>query len=127
MRTGSGAASRHVSQPRGCGVGRVSAGGALSFRSVTMARGRKPSRTITLTPEDRQTLLAWQRSTTIPVGRARRGQILLLLADGMPVSQIADTLGVTYRVVSKWAQRFLQDGIAGLADQPGRGRRPSQT
>ena len=92
-----------------------------------MARGRKPSRTITLTPEDRQTLLAWQRSTTIPVGRARRGQILLLLADGMPVVQIATTVGVTHRVVSKWAQRFLQDGLEGLADKPGRGRPPRPT
>src|SRR5262249_53998870 len=65
--------------------------------------------------------------TTIPVGPARRGQILLLLADGMPMVQIADIVGVTHRVVSKWAQRFLEDGIAGLADKPGRGRRPAQT
>ncbi len=92
-----------------------------------MARGRKTALTIHLTADDRQALLAWQRSTTIPVGRARRGQILLLLADGTPVVQIADTLGITHRVVYKWAQRFLQDGIAGLADTPGRGRRPGLT
>ena len=92
-----------------------------------MPRGRKTALTIRLTAEDRQTLLTWQRSTTIPVGRARRGQILLLLGDGMPVVQIADTVGVTHRVVYTWAQRFLQDGIAGLADKPGRGRRPALT
>jgi hypothetical protein len=37
---------------------------------VSMPRGRKTSLTITLTDADRQTLLAWQRSTTIPAGRA---------------------------------------------------------
>src|SRR6266568_6111080 len=92
-----------------------------------MPRGRKTALTIRLTAEDRQTLLTWQRSTTIPVGRARRGQIMLLLADGMPVVQIADTVGVTHRVVYTWARRFLQDGIEGLADKPGRGRRPVLT
>jgi transposase len=92
-----------------------------------MPRGRHTSLTIHLTADDRQTLTAWQRSTTIPAGRARRGQIMLVLADGMPVVQIADTVGVTHRVVYKWAQRFLQDGIAGLADKPGRGRRPVLT
>jgi len=92
-----------------------------------MPRGRKTVLSITLTPDERETLLTWQRSTTIPVGRARRGQIMLLLADGMPVVQIADTVGVTHRVVYKWARRFLQDGIAGLADKLGRGRRPVLT
>src|SRR2546426_6440888 len=92
-----------------------------------MPRGRKTVLSITLTPDERETLLTWQRSTTIPVGRARRGQMLLLLGDGMPVVQIADTVGVTHRVVYTWAQRFLQDGIAGLADKPGRGRRPVLT
>jgi hypothetical protein len=60
-----------------------------------MPRGRETALTIRLTVEERQTLMAWQRSTTIPAGRARRGQIMLVLADGMLVVQIADTVGVT--------------------------------
>ena len=48
-----------------------------------MARGRTTSLTISLTPAERQTLLAWQRSTTITAGLARRGRIVLLRADGM--------------------------------------------
>ena len=60
-----------------------------------MPRGRETALTIRLTVEERQTLMAWQRSTTIPAGHARRGQIMLVLADGMPVVQIADTVGVT--------------------------------
>ena len=88
-----------------------------------MARGRTTSLTIRLTPVERQTLLAWQRATTISAGRARRGRIILLLADRLPISTIAATVGISRRFVYKWAQRFLAQGLAGLADQPGRGSR----
>jgi hypothetical protein len=56
-----------------------------------MARGRKTSLTIRLTPAERQTLQAWQRATTISAGRARRGRILLLLAEGRAISNIVAT------------------------------------
>ena len=64
-----------------------------------MPRGWKTSLTIQLTADDRQTLLAWQRSTTIRAGRARRGRIILLIADGVPISQIAETVGISRRFV----------------------------
>jgi hypothetical protein len=89
-----------------------------------MARGRHTSFTIRLTPKERQALLAWQRSTSIPAGRARRGRVILLMADRVPISHIAATVGISRRFVYKWAQRFLQEGVAGLVDKPGRGRRP---
>src|SRR5437667_9260363 len=88
-----------------------------------MARGRTTSLTIRLTPAERQTLLAWQRATTISAGRARRGRIILLVADRVPISHIADTVGISRRFVYKWVQRFLQEGVEGLVDKPGRGRR----
>ena len=88
-----------------------------------MARGRKTSFTIRLTPAQRQTLLTWQRATHIPAGLARRGRILLLLADGMTVTDIATTVGISRRHTYKWIQRFLQEGLEGLEDRPGRGRR----
>src|SRR5438132_695018 len=88
-----------------------------------MARGRKTVLTITLTAEERQTLMAWQRSTTIPAGRARRGRIILQLANGVPIAHIATTVGLSRRFVYKWAERFLAYGLAGLADTPGRGQR----
>src|SRR2546428_14133774 len=82
-----------------------------------MARGRKTSLTIRLTAEECQALMAWQRSTTIRAGRARRGWIILLLADGVLVAHIADTVRISRRFVYKWATRFLQDGLVGLADK----------
>jgi transposase len=86
-----------------------------------MARGRTTSLTIRLTPTERQTLLAWQRATTISAGRARRGRIILLVADGMPISDVAATVGISRRFVYKWVQRFLAKGLEGLADKPGHG------
>src|SRR6266571_2649869 len=88
-----------------------------------MARGRKTSLTIRLTPAERRTLLAWQRATTISAGRARRGRIILLMADGMPISDVAATVGISRRFVYKWVQRFVAEGVQGLADKPGRGYR----
>jgi transposase len=88
-----------------------------------MPRGRKTSLTIRLTPAQRRTLLAWQRATTISAGRARRGRIILLMADGMPISDVAVTVGISRRFVYKWVQRFMAEGVEGLADKPGRGSR----
>ena len=88
-----------------------------------MARGRKTSLTIHLTPAERRTLRAWQRATTIPAGLARRGRMILLLADGMTITDIATTVGISRRFVYKWVQRFLAEGVEGLADKPGRGGR----
>jgi hypothetical protein len=82
-----------------------------------MARGRKTSLTIRLTPEKRQTLLAWQRATTISAARARRGRIILLVAEGMSITAMAATVGISRRFIYKWVPRFLQAGLAGLADQ----------
>ena len=80
-----------------------------------MARGRTTSLTIHLTPTERQTLLAWQRSTTISAGRARRSRIILLVADGVPLAHVAATVGISRRHVYKWVQRFLKQGVEGLA------------
>jgi DNA invertase Pin-like site-specific DNA recombinase len=89
-----------------------------------MARRRKTSLTIRLTPAERLTLLTWQRSTSIPAGLARRAQIILLLADGMPITAIAATVGLSRRHVYKWIQRFVQEGLEGLHEKPGQRSAP---
>jgi CRP-like cAMP-binding protein len=95
----------------------------LFLKKSLMPRGRKTSLTIRLTPAQRQTLLAWQRATAIPAGLARRGRILLLLADGVTVTDVAATVGVSRRFVYKWVQRFVQEGLEGLAEKPRHDRR----
>ena len=89
-----------------------------------MARGRRTSLTICLTAKERRTLLAWQHSKTMPAGHARRRRVILLVARRVPISHLADTVGVSRRFVYKWVKRFLQDGLDGLADKPGCGHRP---
>lgn len=89
-----------------------------------MARGRKTKLAVTLTADERNELESWQRSTTFPVGLVRRGSIILLRADGESISDIWRTVGMARQHVRKWIQRFLLAGIDGLADKPGRGRKP---
>lgn len=86
-----------------------------------MARGRRSSLRIALSPEEHQTLERWQRSTTIAAGLARRGKIILLLVAGYSQSDVAQSVGVQRAVVRKWAKRFLAQRLDGLTDAPGRG------
>jgi CRP-like cAMP-binding protein len=88
-----------------------------------MARGRKTSFIIQLTPDQRQTLLAWQHATSIPAGLARRARIIVLLADGVTITDIAAIVGMSRRHTYKWIQRFVQEGLEGLEDKPRRDRR----
>ena len=85
-----------------------------------MPHGRTTRVTIRLTPQERQTLQAWQRGTMIAAGRARRGRILLLLEQGMPITEVAKVVGISRRFVYKWVARFQAQGLAGLHDQPRR-------
>ena len=89
-----------------------------------MARGRKTSVVIAITPEQRQILNGWQRSTTIRSGLAKRGRIILMLADGASISHISRTVDIQRRFIYKWAERFHKHGIDGLYDKAGRGRKP---
>jgi transposase len=44
----------------------------------------------------------------------------------MTITDIATTVGISRRFVYKWGKRFLEQGLAGLADQPRRGHRRGQ-
>jgi transposase len=86
-----------------------------------MARGRRSSWRMALSPAEHQTLERWQRSTTIAAGLARRGKIILLLVAGYSQSDVAQSVGVQRAVVRTWAKRFLAQRLDGLTDAPGRG------
>ena len=87
-----------------------------------MARERRVNLAIQLTPEERAVLESWQRSTAIRAGLAKRGLIILLLAQGSSISEISRIVGVHRRFIYKWAYRFLDQGTAGLNDKHGRGQ-----
>jgi transposase len=72
---------------------------------------------------ERLTLLLWQRSTTISAAVARRGRMVLLLADGMTITDSAAAVRVSRRFIYRWVHRFVQDGVAGLEEKPRSERR----
>ena len=90
-----------------------------------MARGAKTSLSITLSSDDRRTLESQQRSTSVRAGLARRGRIILCIADGLPVVETARRVGISRRLVYKWVERFRAEGIDGLQDKPRPGRPPT--
>jgi hypothetical protein len=85
---------------------------------------RKTNLTLLVSPEERQTLESWQRSTTIRAGLAKRGRIILLLSEGVSISEISRRVGIRRRFIYKWAKRFQEKRLCGLSDKPGRGRGP---
>lgn len=89
-----------------------------------MVQGRKTSLSVVLSDEQRAELETWQRSTTVSAGLARRARIILLLSQGVSCSAISRTVDIERPHVYKWVTRFLRDGIKGLSDKPGRGRKP---
>ena len=81
-----------------------------------------PSSQLALNEQDRATLEAWTRSSTVSAGRSERARIVLAIADGSGTSATARMLGVSRPTVIKWRERFAVHGVAGLDDQPRSGR-----
>lgn len=89
-----------------------------------MARGRKTSIIVELSEDERKELLEWQRSTTISSGLAKRGRIILMISEKVPLMQISEKVGMRRDKVAKWGRRFNEFRLDGLTDKPGRGRKP---
>jgi hypothetical protein len=88
-------------------------------------RGRKTALVVVLTEEERNQLLRWSRSTSLPAGLVKRAYAVSLVAEGMPISHTAQAVGMTQQHVRQWIQRFLEKRLDGLYDLPGRGRKPA--
>ncbi len=63
------------------------------------------------------------KKTTNNAGLYRRGRIILIVEDGVSVSETARMVGVRRRHVYTWAERFSAAGPCGLEDKHGRGRK----
>ena len=86
------------------------------------SRGRHTALRVVLTAAQRAELEHWQRRRAIAAGIARRGRLVLLVADGLPIAVVARLVGINRRFVYVWVRRFLADGVAGLDDRPRPGR-----
>jgi transposase len=69
---------------------------------------------LALTEEQRSELGRWAASRTLPAGDVFRARLILALAEGRTYSQIMTSLQTTAPTISRWKQRFEQDGLAGL-------------
>ncbi len=85
----------------------------------------RPIETLDLTPEERTTLKRLAASPTATQRDALRARIVLLRSEGKREADVASTLAVSINTVSLWSSRFQKEGLAGLRDAPGRGRKPS--
>jgi transposase len=83
------------------------------------------SRPIAAEPEMVRELQRRSRASTSTVHERERAEIVLARLDGLSVTATAEKLSTTPKRVSTWTKRFEQEGLAGLDDKPGRGRRPS--
>jgi transposase len=82
----------------------------------------RPAPALVLRPGDRAELERWTRASTVPASAAKRARIVLLAADGVANTRIAELVGATVTTVLSWRERYQAKGLAGLADAPRAGR-----
>jgi transposase len=85
----------------------------------------RPILQIPLDAGDRNELRRRVRSGKTSRRDSLRARIILRRAEGRKPQDVADELGVSHVIVSKWTRRFINDGLEGLSDAKGRGRKPS--
>ena len=83
-----------------------------------MARGRKTSLTIRLTPAERQTLLAWQRATTILRGGPDGAGLSYSWPMGCRSPTLLPRSGSAVALSTNGCSGFWRRAVEGLADKP---------
>ena len=78
-----------------------------------------------LSPSEQAAIDQLLRSRTVPAGYYVRALIIHFSQQGETPAQIARRLEHKFDNVLKWIRRFNEAGLAGLAERPGRGRKPS--
>ena len=82
-----------------------------------MALGR-PKVPLTLSDETRKQLETMANSRSLPYAQVRRAKIILLSDQGLTNTAIAKKVGLSIKMVGTWRQRFIDQGLMGLYDQP---------
>jgi transposase len=77
---------------------------------------------VVLTDEERSVLLGWSRRRKTAQALALRSRIVLRCAEPETNGEIAEGLGVSRAMVSKWRGRFVATRLEGLSDEPRPGR-----
>ena len=81
-----------------------------------MPRGRL-LQPLELSDSAREELESLARSRSLPAGLVRRAKTILLCADGLNNSAVAQEVGMSRQSVGKWRERFRTQGLMGLYDE----------
>lgn len=76
-----------------------------------------------LGPNEAATIQKLVRSRLAPAGVYQRALMVHWSSQGQTPSQIAARLDHKFDNVVKWLRRFNQEGLVGLQERPGRGRK----
>jgi transposase len=77
-----------------------------------------------LGPEEAKVIEQLIRSRRVPAGVYQRALIIKWSSEGETPADIARRLPMKWDNIVKWIRRFNQEGLAGLQERPGRGRKP---
>ena len=87
---------------------------------------RPPTPPLPVTDSQREVLQTLSRSQTAAHRDVQRATALLMASDGFATTRIASEIGVSPATVTRWRERFEQEGLkASVKVRPGRGRKPS--
>ncbi|MCK7663841.1 IS630 family transposase [Corynebacterium sp. CCM 9185] len=82
----------------------------------------RPAPALVLREGDLEKLESWVRSRTVTSGLDKRARMVLLAAEGIGNSKIADRVGASRTTVIEWRDRYDERGLAGLKDLECSGR-----
>jgi transposase len=87
-----------------------------------MPRTGRPKTELTLTAQERERLVRWERRRKSSQALALRSRIVLRCAEGHSNKAVAALCGVSQPTVGKWRRRFCELRLDGLCDEPRPGR-----
>lgn len=78
----------------------------------------RPKKPLKLSDQVKSQLESMANSRSLPYAQVRRAQIILLSAKGQTNTEIAEQVGLSISMVGLWRNRFIDQGLMGLYDQP---------
>lgn len=85
----------------------------------------RPISVLEITDDEREELERRVRASTTSKRDHLRAAIILKRSEGLSQKEVAERLGINVVLVNRWCQRFELDGLEGLTDRSGRGRKSS--
>jgi hypothetical protein len=96
----------------------------MKIRPAQLPKPKKAPLKVVLDRAQRRVLEDIARAMVLPYRDVVRARTMLMLAEGVSQAEVARRIRLQRRIVRKWAERFVERGLRGLADAPRSGRPP---